>query len=91
MAMHDFTEKAKCSSIFMAYQRYFKTNNPKMKKEYNPSKSTSWISYIDATNLYGYSMSKYLPIRNYQWETNRKYLLKNPTMQKKYLEKILNT
>uniref|UniRef100_U9SPY4 DNA-directed DNA polymerase n=1 Tax=Rhizophagus irregularis (strain DAOM 181602 / DAOM 197198 / MUCL 43194) TaxID=747089 RepID=U9SPY4_RHIID len=58
MAMHDFTEKAKCD---------------------------------DVTNLYGHSMGQYLPIGNYQWEASRKYLLKNPAMQKKYLEKILNT
>ncbi|EXX71176.1 hypothetical protein RirG_080830 [Rhizophagus irregularis DAOM 197198w] len=36
-------------------------------------------------------MGQYLPIGNYQWEASRKYLLKNPAMQKKYLEKILNT
>src|SRR5215216_3883257 len=36
-------------------------------------------------------MSQYLPIGKYQWEASREYLLKNPAMQKKYLEKILNT
>ena len=90
IAMHDFTEKAKRGGISMACQRYFKANNPKMGEDYDPSKSTSWISYVDATNLYGHSMSQYLPIRNYQWEASREYLLKNPAMQKKYLEKILN-
>ncbi|GBC08751.1 hypothetical protein RclHR1_08350021 [Rhizophagus clarus] len=66
-------------------------NNPKMGEAYDPSKPTSWISYVDATNLYGHSMSQYFPIRNYQWEASQEYLLKNPAMQKKYLEKILNT
>jgi len=36
-------------------------------------------------------MSQYLPIGNYQWEASREYLFKNPEMQKKYLNKILNT
>ena len=36
-------------------------------------------------------MSQYLPIGNYQWEASREYLLKNPEIQKKYLNKILNT
>ena len=36
-------------------------------------------------------MSQYLPIGNYQWEVSREYLLKNPAMQKKYLEKIFKT
>jgi hypothetical protein len=62
-----------------------------MGEVFDPSQSTTWISYVDTTNLYGYSMSKYLPIGNYQWETSQEYLLKNPAMQKKYLEKILNT
>ena len=35
-------------------------------------------------------MSQYLHIGNYQWEASREYLQKNPAMQKKYLEKILN-
>ena len=89
MAMHDFTEKAKRGGISMAYQRYFKANNPKMGEAYDPSKPTSWISYVDATNLYGHSMSQYLPIGNYQWEASREYLLKNPAMQKAYLEMVL--
>ena len=89
MAMHDFIEKAKRGGISMACQRYFKANNPKMGNEFNPSKPTSWISYVDATNLYGHSMSQYLPIGNYQWEVSRGYLLKNPAMQKKMLEYAL--
>ncbi|CAG8595582.1 9297_t:CDS:2, partial [Cetraspora pellucida] len=89
MAMHDFTEKAKRGGISMACQRYFKANNPKMGEAYDPSKPTSWISYVDATNLYGHSMSQYLPIGNYQWEASREYLLKNPAMQKAYLEMVL--
>src|SRR5436305_5088293 len=91
MAMHDFVEKAKRGGISMACKRYFKANNPKMGKAFNPSKPTSWISYVDANNLYGWAMSQFLPIGNYQWEASREYLLKNPAMQKKYLEKILRT
>ena len=46
---------------------------------------------MDANNLYGWAMSQFLPIGNYQWEASREYLLKNPAMQKKYLRKILKT
>src|SRR5260363_161586 len=69
---------------------YFKANNPKM-KTFNLSKPTTWISYVDANNLYGWAMSQYLPIGNYKWEISHKYLEDNPNEQKKYLEKILNT
>jgi len=86
MSMHDFIEKAKRGGISKACKRYFKANNPKMGQAFNPSKPTSWISYVDANNLYGWAMSQFLPIGNYQWEASWEYLLKNPTMQKKYLE-----
>src|SRR5438132_8036111 len=61
MSMHDFTEKAKRGGIFIAGHRYFKANNPKIGKLYDSSKPTTWISYVDATNLYGWAMSQYLP------------------------------
>jgi len=66
MAMHDFIEKAKYRGIAMACKWYLKANNPKMGKVFNPSKPTTWISYVDATNLYGWAMSQYLPIENYK-------------------------
>src|SRR5271154_6453071 len=91
MAKHDFIEKAKRRGISMACKQYFKANNPKIGKAFNPSKPTTWISYVDATNLYGWAMSQFLPIGNYEWVASREYLLKNPAMQKKYLEKILKT
>ncbi|GBB95615.1 hypothetical protein RclHR1_25780001 [Rhizophagus clarus] len=91
MSIHDFIEKAKRDGISKACKRYFKANNPKMGQAFNPSKPTSWISYVDANNLYGWAMSQFLPIGNYQWEASWEYLLKNPAMQKKYLEKILKT
>ena len=65
MAMHDFIEKAKCGGIALAGYQYFKANNPKIGKTFNSSKSTTWISYVDANNLYGWAMSQYLPIRNH--------------------------
>ena len=36
-------------------------------------------------------MSQFLPIGNYKWVASREYLLKNPKMQKKYLDMILKT
>src|SRR5271154_75786 len=91
MAKHDFIEKAKRKGISMACKRYFKANNPKIGKAFNPSKPTTWISYVDVTNLYGWAMSQFLPIGNYEWVASWEYLLKNPAMQKKYLKKILKT
>ncbi|GBB93319.1 hypothetical protein RclHR1_02150006 [Rhizophagus clarus] len=91
MDMHDFIEKAKCGGLSMAVHRYFQANNPKMGEAFNPSKPTSWISYVDATNLYGWGMSEYLPIGDYKWEVNRKYLKGRPDAQKKWLDIALRT
>ncbi|KAF0562509.1 protein nynrin [Gigaspora margarita] len=76
MSMHDFIEDAKRGGIAIAGHRYFKANNPKMGKAFNPSKPTTWISYIDANNLYSWAMSQYLPIGNYKWEINAHFTLK---------------
>ena len=91
MAMHDFTEKAKRGGIAMAAHRYFKANNPKMGVAFNPSKPTTWISYVDANNLYGWAMSQFLPIGNYRWEASPEYLKQNQDKQKQILNVILNT
>ena len=73
MSMHDFIKKTKRGGISKACKRYLKTNNPKMGQAFNLSKPTSWISYVDANNLYGWAMSQFLPIGNYQWEASREY------------------
>ncbi|CAG8625073.1 9444_t:CDS:1, partial [Paraglomus occultum] len=91
MAMHDFTEKAKRGGIAMACHRYFKANNPKMGKDFDPTQPTTWISYVDANNLYGWAMSQFLPIGDYKWVVSKEYLSKHPAMQKKYLNMILKT
>ncbi|CAG8495371.1 24576_t:CDS:1 [Cetraspora pellucida] len=41
MSMHDFIEDTKHESIVIASYRYFKANNPKMNKAFNPSKPTT--------------------------------------------------
>jgi hypothetical protein len=37
---------------------------------YNASKPTSYLMYLDATNLYGAAMSQYLPTGNFKWLTD---------------------
>ncbi|PKC74520.1 hypothetical protein RhiirA1_449870 [Rhizophagus irregularis] len=64
MEMHDFAEKARRGGITMACRRYFRANNPKCKNFYMRSPKT-WLSYVDANNLYGWAMSQYLPIGGY--------------------------
>lgn len=41
--------------------------NNKFLPNYDPSQPNSFIMYLDATNLYGHSMSQYLPQRDFAW------------------------
>ena len=54
-----------CHSI----HRYAKANNKYM-KNYNNNEESSSIQYLDANNLYGWEMSKKLPVNGFKWTDN---------------------
>ena len=54
-----------CHSI----HRYAKANNKYM-KIYNNIEESSYIQYLDANNLYGWVMSKKLPVNGFKWINN---------------------
>ena len=54
-----------CHSI----HRYAKANNKYM-KNYNNNEESSYIQYLDANNLYGWPMSKKLPVNGFKWIDN---------------------
>ena len=56
-----------CHSI----HRYAKANN-KYIKNYNINEESSYIQYLDANNLYGWAMSKKLPVNRFKWLDNDK-------------------
>ena len=51
-----------CHSI----HRYAKVNNKYM-KNYSNNEESSYIQYLDASNLYGWAMSKKLPLNGFKW------------------------
>lgn len=87
MEMHDFAEKVKRGGITMACRRYLKANNPKC-KNFDMRQLKTWLSYVNANNLYGWAMSQYLPIGNYKWEYSDEFL-KDSENNKKVLNTIL--
>ena len=50
-----------CHSI----HRYAKTNNKYM-KNYNNNEESPYMQYLDANNLYGWAMSKKLPVNGFK-------------------------
>ena len=55
-----------CHSI----HRYAKANNKYM-KNYNKNEESPYIQYLDANNLYGWAMSKKLPVNGFKWIDNK--------------------
>ena len=39
-------------------------------KNYNNNEESSYIQYLDANNLYGWAMSKKLPVNGFKWINN---------------------
>ncbi|CAH1997174.1 unnamed protein product [Acanthoscelides obtectus] len=52
--------------ISQCSDRMHEANN-KYLPNYNPSKESTFIAYIDVRNLYGHSMSSLLPTGNFEW------------------------
>ena len=53
--------------------RYGKANNISMEEEYDDSKPSKYITYLDANNLYGWAMCKKMPTHGFKW-MNKKEL-----------------
>ena len=68
--------------------RYAKVNN-KYKKIYDKNKDSSYLMYLDASNLHGWEMSQKLSVDGFKWknmllslmntydeDSNKRYILK---------------
>ena len=64
--MHLFIEKRLRGGISYIVKRHSKANNKYMKR-YDSSKESIYITYLDANNLYGWTMSQYLPYGTFKW------------------------
>ena len=64
--MYIFFEKGMRDGVSYISNRYSKANS-KYLKSYDPKQESKHIIYLDANNLYGYAMSKFLPISGFKW------------------------
>ena len=70
-----------CHSI----HRYAKANNKYM-KNYNKDEESSYIQYLNANNLYGWAMSKKLPVNGFRWLDSNEINEINEELIKNYNE-----
>ena len=64
-----FIEKGLRGRISYIAKRYAKANNKYM-NDYDPKKSSTFMSYLDMDNLYGWAMSEYLSYERFKWLKN---------------------
>ena len=65
------TEEGIRGGICHSIHRYAKANNKYM-KNYNINEESPYIQYLDANNLYGWAMSKKLPVNGFKWFDSNK-------------------
>ena len=64
-----FIEKGLREGISCIAIRYAKANSNYM-NDYDPKILSTFISYLDMNNLYGYAMSQYRPFETFKWLKN---------------------
>ena len=73
--------------ITQSLHRWAIANNPYMGYEYDRSKPTEYLQYLDANNLYGWAMSQPLPTGEFKW-VNIKNLEQRPQNLKKKNDRL---
>ena len=60
-----FIEKGTRGGVSYITKRYAKENN-KYVSDYDSNKPSTFITYLDKNNLYGWAMSEYLPYSEFE-------------------------
>jgi hypothetical protein len=85
--MFSFVLSAKRGGICQVNKRYTKANNKYMGADFDASKPSNYILYLDANNLYGWAMSQSLPTGKYKWIGEKKLSeIQDTTGMKEFLK-----
>lgn len=68
--MFQFVEKGMRGGNSHIAHRHGQANNKYM-QNYNKSKPSKYLTYLDANNLYSWAMSQHLPTGNFKWLTEK--------------------
>ena len=79
-------EKGIGGRICHAIHRYAKQNNKYM-ENYDENKESSHLHYLDANNLYGWTMTQKLPVDGFKWKNNM--LKSNEDLLKTMMETVI--
>ena len=83
-----FIEKGLRGGISYIAERYAKANN-KCMKDYDSTKPSKFITYLDMNNLYRWAMSNYLLYGGFKWLKNVDEFDVNPITEKSPIGYIL--
>jgi len=64
--MYRFIQSSIRGGLVQCCHRYTKANN-KYLSDYDFSKESSFLMYVDASNLYGWAMSHPFPYKDFKW------------------------
>ena len=71
---HLFIEKGLRGGTSYIAKRSAKANY-KYLNDYDPKKESTFLTYLDMNNLYGWAMSGYLPYKGFKWLKNIESLI----------------
>ena len=71
---------------FSLYQREWSKATNKYMKNYDKNNESSYIEYLDANNLYTWTMAQKLPVKGFKWVKQKQLSKFNEYFIKKYDE-----
>ena len=71
---YNFVKRGIRGGVSYIATKHAKANNKDMDNLYDKDKQSSYISYIDMNNLYGYAMMQPLPIGDFKWVEPKLYV-----------------